>query len=308
MMISRRVAGAGLLVVALVGLLVINGLRGVRVAGTAIAPPGRSAPAVGDCLIQLRTASLTGPAAGRPASEPVIGISEDAVSFARCGSADQLGEVVGYQQYPQQSAATDTDIGWCQQISDDYRAHQVYRFKDAAGGLWEPSTGQRYVAVLSRPNADQHEPRWVACAVLAPYVESYRGSYLRSLADAPAPPPFGLCLTGGEAPRWVSCLTGHRTQELGTGTGQPMTARAGIAACQTLIASMTGLPDITAGGRLRVEVVGGSPPPAELATGAEPGPSTRGSAGPGSCRLSVLGQQQLVGTLIGVGTGALPIE
>ena len=92
------------------------------------------------------------------------------MSFAGCGSAGQLGEVVGYQQYPQQSAATDIDIKWCQRVADDYRAHQVFRFKDATGGLWEPSTGQRFLTVLSRPNADQREPRWAACVVLAPNV------------------------------------------------------------------------------------------------------------------------------------------
>ena len=40
MLRGRRAAGAGVLVVALLGLLVVAGLQGVRVAGTAMAPPG----------------------------------------------------------------------------------------------------------------------------------------------------------------------------------------------------------------------------------------------------------------------------
>jgi hypothetical protein len=306
-MTNRRFAGAGLLVLALLGLLVITGLQGVRVAGTAVAPPGLSAPAVGDCLMQLRDTAAAGPAAGRPSAQTVGGVSEDAVSFAGCGSSGHLGEVVGYQQHPRQSATTDIDISWCQRVSDDYRAHQVYRFEDAAGGLWEPSTGQRFLTVLSRPNADQREPRWAACVVIAPNVESYTGSFLRSLADAPAPAPFGLCLAGITAQRWVSCEVPHRTQEFGTGTGEPMDARAAVAACRALIARMTGLPDISAGGLLLVEVVGGSP--AGSATGAgESDRATGGLAGPGSCRLSILGERQLAGTLVGIGAGTLPIR
>jgi len=273
-----------------------------------VAPPGLSAPAVGDCLLQVRDASATGTAAGRPSAQTVGGVSEDAVTFAGCGSSNHVGEVVGYQQYPQQSAATDIDITWCQLIADGYRAHQLYRFKDATAGLWEPSTGQRFLTVLSRPTADQREPRWAACVVVAPNLESYAGSFLRSLADAPAPAPFGLCLAGITTQRWVSCEVRHRTQEFGTGTGEPMTARAAVDACRTLIGRMTGLPDITAGGLLLVEVVGGSPAGFDPLTGDDTDRATGGLAGPGSCRLSILGDQLLVGTLIGIGTGALPTE
>lgn len=308
MMTTRRLAGAALLVVALLGSVVVGGLRGVRIAGTAMAPPGLSAPAVGECLLHLRDTSVAGPPDNRPSTQPVAGVSEDAVTFAGCGQSGHLGEVVGYQQYPQQSAATAADISWCQRVSDDYRAHQRYRFEDATSGLWEPSTGQRFLAVLSRPNADQIEPRWAACVVLAPNLESYRGSFLRSLADAPAPPPFGLCLAGISTQHWVSCEDRHQTQEFGSATGQKMTARSAVAACQMLISAMTGLSDITAGGQLRVEVVGGSPIGTAPATGdAEPDGSTGGLVGPGSCRLSILGAPQLVGTLIGVGGGALPV-
>lgn len=307
-MATRRSVGAGLLVIALLALLVVNGLRGVRVAGQAVAPPGLSAPAVGDCLLQLRDPSVVGPAAGRPSAQTVTGVGEDSVAFAGCGSAGHLGEVVGYQQYPQQSAVTDIDIQWCQRVSDDYRAHQVFRFKDATQGLWEPSTGQRFVTVLSRPNADQHEPRWAACVLIAPNVERYTGTFLRSLADAPAPAPFGLCLAGITTQRWVSCEARHRTQEFGTGTGKPMSSRDAVAACRTLIASMTGLPDITAGGILIVEVVGGSPAGFDPAIGDETDRATGGLAGPGSCRLSILGEKLLTGTLIGIGAGTLPVE
>jgi hypothetical protein len=115
-------------------------------------------------------------------------------------------------------------------------------------------------------------------------------------------------LAGITTQRWVSCETRHRTQEFGTGMGEPMTARAAVDACRTLIARMTGLPDITVGGLLLVEVVGGSPEGIVPESGDLADRRTGGLAGPGSCRLSILGDKQLVGTLIGIGTGALPME
>ena len=56
---------------------------------------------------------------------------------------------------------------------------------------------------------------------------------------------------------------------------------------------MTGLPDVNAGGVLRIQVVGG---------GAEAGGGERGR-----CQLIAVGPNRLIGTLIGIGTGTLPL-
>ncbi|MET0862851.1 MAG: hypothetical protein ABWZ98_00815 [Nakamurella sp.] len=307
----RRLTGVGLLVGVVVCALVVSGVQGVRVAGIPSAPPGLREPSVGDCLLTVSDSAGLVPHPGRPVLQPVSGVSQDAAIFGRCSPAGQLGEVVGYQQYPSQSVAAGADIAWCQQVSEDYRGHQQWRYKEAAGGLWEPLTGQRFLTVQGRPSADQQEPRWAACVLLAPNLEIYTGSFLRSLAEDPAPSPFGVCMDGGETQRWVSCDIGHRTQEFGTGTGQPMTARDAVAACQTLISRMTGMPDITASGLLRVEVIGGWPDGTGAADDggtSQPDRPIGGSAGPGSCRLSILGEQRLFGTLIGIGSGTLPVR
>jgi hypothetical protein len=306
-MTERQRAGIGLLVVTVLAALVVARLGGARVAGTATMTPGVKAPVVGECLVSLIDKAIATPAVGRPASQPVSGVSEDKVRFAECTSAPRIGEVVGLQRYPHQSSPVEADIAWCQRVSDDHWAHENYRYREAAAGLWKPSTGQRFVTVHSRPNVDLMEPRWAACVLVAPNVEQYSGSYVRSLADAPAPSPFGLCLAGTANERWVSCADRHRTQELGEGTGAPMTARDAIETCRSLVARMTRMPDITAEGRLLLEVVGGSTDGTGGATANGTLNPRHSSAGSASCRLTVIGEARLVGTLIGVGEDALPI-
>ena len=174
-------------------------------------------------------------------------------------------------------------------------------------GLWKPSTGQRFITVHSRPNVDPAEPSWAACVLVAPNIEQYSGSNVRSLAEELPLSPFGLCLAGAANQRWVSCADRHQTQEFGEGTGAPMTVREAVQACRSLVARMTGMSDITAGGRLLLEVVGGSAKGAggETADGTlNPRHSSAGSA---SCRLSMIGEARLVASLIGVGDNALPL-
>ena len=306
-MTERRWAGVALLVVTVSAALVIGSLDGARVAGTATMTRGVTAPAVGDCLVSLSDTSVAAGAVGRPASQPVTGVSEDRVRFGVCSSTSRIGEVVGYQRYPRQSSNIEADIAWCQRISDDHRTLENDRYREVVAGLWKPSTGRRFLMLHSRPHADPWEPSWAACVLVAPNVEQYSGSSVRSLAEAPAPAPFGLCLAGTANERWVSCADRHRTQEFGEGTGAPMTVREAVHSCRSLVARMTGMPDITAGGRLLLEVVGGSADGAggETADGTlNPRHSSTGSA---SCRLSMIGEARLVASLIGVGDDALPI-
>jgi hypothetical protein len=218
-----------------------------------------------------------------------------------------VGEVVGYQRYPRQLWNNGVDIDWCQRVSDERRAQENDRFDGALAGLWKPSTGQRLITVHSRPTVDPAESSWAACVLVAPNVEQYSGSFVQSLAEGQAPSPFGLCLAGTASERWVSCADRHRTQEFGEGTGAPMTVREAVETCRSLAARMTGMTDITAGGRLLLEVVGGSADGAggETADGTlNPRHSSSGSA---SCRLSMIGDDRLVASLIGVGDDALPI-
>lgn len=80
-------------------------------------------------------------------------------------------------------------------------------------------------------------------------------------------------------------------QEFGTSVGPPAGAREVVTACRELIRAMTGMADATGGGMLRTAVVGG---------GSADGGAT-------SCRLSVVGDRLLIGTLIGIGTAPVPL-
>jgi hypothetical protein len=60
-----------------------------------------------------------------------------------------------------------------------------------------------------------------------------------------------------------------------------------------LVQEMTGLPDVNAGGVLRIQVVGGG--------------TSAGDGERGRCQLITVGPSRLIGTLIGIGTGTLPL-
>ncbi len=353
-MVTRRAVGIAVVLLAVLAVVVAARLDGSRVAGRAIAPPGLSAPDVGDCVASFADpaqaavgpdiAGGTGVAEGTAAPRrlPDVGVIEESgVTFTGC-AGDHLGEVVAYRRMAlqQQGDADRTaDIDWCRSVAADYRAHLQWRVNDASGGLWLPSTGQRFTAVLSAPFVDPQEPRWSACLVLPPDGERYRGSYLRSLAVGPAPAPFGRCLTGTPTERPVSCTALHTGQEFGVTSGPVPAGRSGIASCRALIAAMSGLRDITAGGRLRTELVSGATSPVAPTTGtsttgtsppatsgletsppatappatAPPATAPPATAPPGtapastsSCRLSVVGEHRLTGTLIGVGDDSVP--
>ena len=301
---TRRAAGVALLVVALLAVVVVARIGGTRVAGRAIAPPGLSAPTVGDCVAgfadpahaaptaetsQVPTTSAS-PSAPRPL--PDVGVVDEAgVTFSGCAGG-HLGEVIAYRRMAQQwqaDADRSADIDWCRSVAGDYRAHLQWRVSDAAGGLWSPSTGQRFTAVLSAPFVDPQEPRWSACLVLPPAGEKYAGSYVRSLAFGPAPAPFGRCFTDAPAELPASCAEPHTGQEFGISSGPPATARAGVASCRELIGAMTGMSDPTGGGSLRTEVVGST------------------ATGSSSCRLAAVGNRRLTGTLIGIGDAPVPL-
>ena len=132
--------------------------------------------------------------------------------------------------------------------------------------------------------------KWAACALTSPDFEPYRGPLVRSLTGGPPPAPFGLCLPTDDSSVAVSCGAAHRAQEFGT-TTTPATPET-MESCRELIAGMTGMPDITAGGLLQPIVF------APTVAAASP-PTT-------SCRLAVVGQRILAGTLAGVGNGPLP--
>lgn len=298
---TRRWGGVVLLVVAMLGALIITRLDGVRVAGTATVPPGAGAPSVGECAVRFTEPSATTPVPASPdpgadkEAAPQVGeVPASGVRFGAC-TGEHIGEVVAYRTMPQRAlteADRAADVRWCRSIASDYQAHARWRVRDAASGIWTPSTGQQFTAVLSDVLSESDQPRWSACMVGAFGHEPYAGSYLQSFAVGAPPAPFGRCQMNGARAREVSCTTPHDAQEFGVGSGAPMPAREAVAACRELISEMTGLAEVTADGVLRTEVVGG---------GAR-------SAEPVRCRVSVVGPARLTATLIGVGGGPLPLS
>ena len=299
----RRWAGAALVVVVLLMALVGARLSGIRVAGTPYAPIRSSAPAVGDC-IGLVTGVVV---EGRPVTSFTVnsvGINE--VRFSDC-SLPHLGEVVAFRlltasastalsssapssaepsgqlSAPPSAGATtpdgggpDSDGRWCRDVATGYRAHVTFEVRDVSGdGFWKPATGQRFLTILSAPSPFEPSARWAACAIVAPGLQEYLGSYVSSLADSPTPAPFGVwqqsatAMVGGQVPAAL------------------------VGSCAELVERMTGLPDTSAGGALRIAVVSRGAGSDERAASA-------------SCRVEVVGDRALRATLIGVQGGPLP--
>ena len=316
----RRWAGAALVVVVLLVALVGARLAGIRVAGIPYAPVRSSAPAVGDCI-----GLITGTAAeGRPVtslSVSSVGVTE--VRFSDC-SLPHVGEVVAFRlltapglaaptSAAPSTAASDSssaqpsvpsttptttevtsDGEWCREVASGYRAHVTFKIRDVSGaGFWKPATGQRFLTILSAPSAFEPSARWAACAIISPGIQEYLGSYVSSLADSPTLAPFGVCRQSDENPLPISCLEPHRVQEFATAMVSGQVPASLVVACGELIARMTGLPDATAGGALRVAVVPG-------------GTGTDERDASVSCRLEVIGDRTLRATLIGVENGPLP--
>lgn len=311
--LTRRSAGVLLLIAAVIGSLLVTRIGGSRISGTAIPRPGVGAPAVGGCLVTvLGPPAMPLLAPGPPSPVSIASVGETSVAFADCAGA-HLGEVVAYRAVPapvapdpNESPATTaraeptataaasavSDGQWCQGVAADYREHSVARFGNGADVMWEPATGQRFVVILSAPTLDPTAPRWAACAFLSPGLEPYSGSYVRSLANLPAPAPFGLCRSAGAEDSWASCAGPHRIQEFGTAARLDLSSPAALAGCRSLIEQMTRMKDVTDGGTLRIEIAGDA---------------VRGGSGAVvSCRLVVVGDGQLVGTLVGLGDRPVP--
>lgn len=278
----RRLLGLGL--VLLVAVVVPAAARwdGLRTAGSAVVARTAVVPAVGDCV-----AALTGPT---PPRQPLVyGISaavvdEQAVIFAPCVGA-HVGEVVASRRDADGVAGGARERAgaaarWCTDVAVGYREHLRWQVAAVAAGVWSPAAAHRFVAVVSGSGAD----RWAVCAVLAPGLERYQGSYVRSMADLPAPAPFGSCRSAEVPDRRVSCQIPHGQQVFGT--VQPG-ATPSTDSCRALVGQLTAMSDPTGAGRLEVGV-------ADLDSVA-------------TCRVRVVGPQRLTGTLLGLGDRPLPI-
>jgi hypothetical protein len=280
----RRAVGIVLLAIVLIAAVAGSLLGGVRVAGIAGPLPGLGAPTVGECV-----AAVSGPVSvGLPmGSIRVTTVGETSARFSDCLDA-HIGEVVALRSVTESLAETLTNDRWCGLVATEYQSQTLRRAGYASDDHWTPIDGPRFMLIVSAlPGAQAY--KWAACAVTSPGFETYNGSFVRSLPDGQAPAPFGVCRLTEGTMTWASCSQPHRVQEFAT-TSTPPTPDTGRS-CMKLISSMTAMSDITADGLLRPEVVQNT---------------DNGEGTTSSCRLSVLGDRPLGGTLIGLGNGALP--
>ncbi len=282
--VPRRLLGVVLVLLVVLGTLVVARWDGRRILGTAAIGRPAGPPTVGDCV-----AALVGPT---PPLFPLVfgprgrgGRTVGGVLRLRRRARRRGGGVPPDCASATGIAGATSDGQWCTQVAVGYREHLRWQVRAVTGGVWTPVVAHRFVAILGEPVGGTDAGRWAACAVLAPGLEHYRGSYLRSMADTAAPAPFGFCRSGAIPDRRVSCQSPHGEQVFGTAASGAAPA---LDTCRDLVGRVTGMTDVTGGGRLRVSVAGD-------------GTTV-------TCRVGVVGPIELTATLTGIGDGPLPLQ
>ncbi len=286
-----RLVGAVALVAVLVLAAAVARILAPPVSGRASAAPVAGAPSVGDCVVP------------NPFGFPVPN-EEPSATFGPC-SSPHAGEVVGVaidrSTFPMMimdqlpvpdprgcSGAAALALGLAG-VPDSVRPWTVREIApvDVVG----PDPRQR--------SAGQS---WVACVAY-----TTEGALVRPLsqlfAGGTLPGAFGTCETDVVG----SCAGGHTDQTFADVdlTYAMPTAQLLAARCRAVIAAVTRMPDVTAGGRLRVDAevryydAAGYPHPGYPTSGSQPATAT--------CSVHLLGTGQLVSTLVGLGSGPLPL-
>jgi len=235
-----------------------------------------------------------------PAAGSMATVRESSLSYADC-SGQHLGEVVAFRLGPASGGDPASSSTWCADVAAGYQSSGLWRFLGASGDYWTPVESHIFIAILN----ESGEAPWGACAVLAPGLELYSGSYVASLPGLlPAPAPFGSCRTDETSQTWTSCTSPHRVQEFGVAIEAGTSSPQAVDACGQLVQSMTGMPDVQAGGLFKIQLVSGG----STAQGGDFGGPGLDAEDSGRCRLIAVGPNQLHGTLIGIGMGSLPLS
>ena len=280
----RRAVGVALLFVVVIVVGVGARLGGERIAGQAAAAPRLGAPAPGDCVAEIRGPVSVGLPVG-PITVTTVAATN--MTFSDC-SYEHRGEVIAYRPISSTGEIEPND-NWCANLAILYSRPTVSLTTNPHFD-WKPAKSNRFMVILGGQSGERAS-KWAACVVTSPGFDPYRGSYVRSLFDGPSPAPFGTCRIDDDSTALSSCGATHHVQEFGT-TEDEITPEL-KSTCVELIAQTTGMRDITAGNLLRVDLV---------ASG-NPKDSHSAVATTLSCRLSVVGQRSLSGTLVGLGEG-----
>ena len=291
-----------MLVAALLAALVVPHAIGKKIAGSAvselIAPP----PAVGTCVTAITGTDRSARANGESAAVASLPVA----TLAPSCSGTVIGEIISMQ--PATSASV-TTLDEFDQANPSCRS-QVERYLGTvatttiAGVEWTKSIDVDAVTVGPDAHDKAAGRTWTAC-VLSTVDQTYRaaGSLKSSWTTGVLPDAFGLCWAQAVVQHGVptNCTAPHRTQQIGYGfiasptdSGTSIVSAAApdvmTGGCAALAASVMKTSDPTKGGALAVMVV------------------AQVSGAPyAQCAVSVVGNRMLIGSLIGIGAGALPL-
>jgi len=264
----RRAAGVGLVALVMVAALLVPAVAGRSIAGSAVAVPLAGPPQVGDCLSASQSSvndlqDLSDQFTAGPSGP----LRYPAVPLGPCPGA-RFGQVVDVLADPAVIAASQDAGTGRASLSDPNRlgcATAVARSTGSSGprfSYWRVALAA--IGVLVGPDqrqlrAGQH---WAACLLVAPSAQGATarldGPPARVLTDGTAGDQLGSCQNGSapvSTPSFGSCALGHRVEILALAYGL---ALAGVTrpdlelTCHRLVAELTGKPDITAAGPLRV--------------------------------------------------------
>lgn len=291
-----------MLFLALVVALVLPGAVGKRVAGTAtseaIAPP----PSVGDCVTEITGKAVASPN-GQSAAVTIFPV---ATVVPSCRGA-VIGEIISVQPTTTSTVSTLTEYDQahpsCRSQVEKYLGTSASA--TISGVQWTKSIDVDAITVGPDVHDRTAGRTWTAC-VMAAVAQTYvaNASLKSSWITDTLPDAFGLCWAQGVVQHGVptNCTVAHSTQQIGSGfvvpptdSGTSIVSAAApdtvAASCRTLAASVMKTSDPTRGGQLAVAVI------------AQPA-----GAPYVQCVVSVVGAAKLTGSLIGIGSKALPFS
>jgi hypothetical protein len=301
---SRRLAGIVLLVLALVAVIVVPSLNGVRLAGSAVPSTFPDPPRVGDCVLPPFPTSPT--SSGLPPE-----IRATAITFGSC-AGPHVGEIVSV--WPSRAAhdadeATGSARGPCYRQAATFAGLQAFsRSVDPFGApsdgtvIWRPTIGFDPFHVVPGVRESNAGHSWVGCLAVPTGHRSYEGSLRAVYSTGVMPPSFASCWAGADldrVPPTLRCDEPHPAELLATGfIRERVKAPTTVIdeSCLYIAGRIMRVADPTRGGKLTII--------ADRLTGDQSSlPDAPLSIG---CFVTATGSQQLSGSVIGLGDGPVP--
>jgi len=303
---DRRAVGALLLALALLAAAVVPSLAPERIAGIPVAEAVPGPPVAGQCVLRSVQPRLPG-----------SGFSAAVLSYGSCTGL-HYGEVVEVLDF----GGSKTGNNWpgnavgqaCTRAVVSYLGLTTVSGSDVLPlDSWSPVFHNG--ATVGIPDAAQSAAgqHWVACTLIPQATgrtrTGYRGQNRDVLQTGRLADGLGMCGNNPvvEADSSVPCDRPHLYQAVGetvATVGSPVPKL--TASCEQLVRTLTGMKDITANGRLRVAVVFATWGSGSAVIVASAPLATFGQQS-ASCAIRAVGTSRLTGSLLGLGTAAVPL-